>query len=322
VALAAAGVVYWAITRADALRCIYGDAVCSLTVGTYLLVVVTGTAFLAAYRAARFAARALAHEQRSAIVIQGCREGHQVTTEMFVRFEDRALAYIQPWRSDEDKATYKAHDFDVISVGRSPVVDAVIPVVVKVSDGQGDASNDAHVGSMRADGQRHVRIWVPERFGDVMIHWAEDEATHGDDERLICHAERNFPGSVVYVKRFDAQRKDETEIQVRRELPAKPQRRTAPGTPQVTKAADDSADPDNLAKTGMSSTTGVDPALAERALRPAVVKGPENELPEDEPKANPPLLTLSNPHHDKDCPTLITHGSDAPPAVPPPERHE
>ena len=240
------GGAYWTLTRMNVVRCVYGDAVCSLTVGTYLLALVGCGAFLAAYRAARFAASALALERRPAIVVRRCQDAAHIPNadvQLFVRASDRSLTYVRTTEYEKEPSQFKGHYFEVMSVGRSPVVDATIPLTVRIDDGRGNPTIVAQVGSMRADSHRHVQICVPARFGDVGIQWtgpgakhvpkiAGDEPKRTDEVPLECRVERELPGDFSYVVLFDATPAAGPAVKVKRRLPEKPARRKKGTDPQ------------------------------------------------------------------------------------------
>src|SRR5215469_10760167 len=66
------GAIFWMHFGQHASRCVYGDPICSLTVSTYLLCFLTVLAFLAAYKAARYAQKTLQMERAVILSLNRC----------------------------------------------------------------------------------------------------------------------------------------------------------------------------------------------------------------------------------------------------------
>lgn len=193
------GVFYWIFAHVSPARCLYGDPTCSLTFATYILCLLTGLAFLAAFRAARWAlktylvaADALMLEQSRILVENYCR-----TEQDRMQYADVILqnGILQRGRPDEDsEQLFLAMDFQFSSLGRTGIVDPTLTLRVKYDDCRKDVVlPDITVGSVRPDGTTHVRLWLDQNDLAVLVAWDESGAKQFSDGRDIDLVFRALP---------------------------------------------------------------------------------------------------------------------------------
>lgn len=185
--------IYWHGIQAHYARCVYGDPVCSLTVSTYLLVALTGGAFIAAYRAADYAKRALEHEQSAEIALNACAKksakrhaGHTIELwlcDLSTGFEPKEPA----------GHTWVPNDFDCHSIGKSAVVNGKLWIKI---DGQPPHKYSAAIGNIRSGKWVHVRLQFATALLEHAAQW--EGATHKNDEQITL-----FPGDVEPIKKPD-----------------------------------------------------------------------------------------------------------------------
>jgi hypothetical protein len=201
---------YWNKVGAHLARCVYGDASCSLTVSTYLLCAITSAAFLAAYAAALYAKRALEHEQTATLAVQGCR-GCGKPQGIIHRYMDEDVAgFVEESRPLFDPREYGRADFDLWSVGRSPVVDCSLGVLVTNNFGD-KYRTKVYVGSLNVGGQAHLVLWVSRAIIDsVRLEWTK-EGVHAGVDRLELH-ERPHRITATIRMEFEPRRADARRI--------------------------------------------------------------------------------------------------------------
>lgn len=196
------GVIYWRITNADIARCLWGDPVCSLSVGTYFLVLITGLAFVAAYFAAVYAFKTFEVTQRTLGVAQDALK-LEVTTVLAVTRKETNIAgeidivvrpnySIENTRpSDDDCMTYLEIKYEFTSLGRTPIVQPEIPLNLSFIR-RDDKSNFApplnvtvHIPSLKTDGSSLVTIWVPpDLLNYIVLKW-EERATQMNAKKRV-----------------------------------------------------------------------------------------------------------------------------------------
>lgn len=190
-------------------RCLYGDAGCSLTFATYLLCLLTGLAFLAAFRAARWAlktyrvaADALQLEQSRILIETHCRSDHERVHYAHVTLQGGRLQLGRP--DDDSEPLFLPMDFQFSSLGRTGIVDPKLTLRVKFGEGQPDVTlPNVLVGSVRPDGTTYARLWLDLNDLDVLISWDASTAkqfTDGQDSDLIFRplAPRTPPARAIF----------------------------------------------------------------------------------------------------------------------------
>ena len=133
------GLFYWSASGAEWAKCIYGNADCSLAVGTHLLAGVALATLLTAGYAASYAKRTFDLEREVIVSIHSCNAGED-RHEAYRREEWhlRSLADKAPFRPGrplEDENDYEPVEFDCCSLGRSAVINGVLYIVCKMTDG-------------------------------------------------------------------------------------------------------------------------------------------------------------------------------------------
>jgi hypothetical protein len=166
-------VVVWKTTGVSPYRCLYGDPACSLTVATWLLCCVTGLAFLAAYKAARWALRtyqigfeALRVQNEALLLEQSRGLAERLTptkkndrrVQVHVKLTDGALELGAPER--DDRQTFEAEDCEFMSLGRTAIIDAQAMLRVIFKDKRIRAPLSVPIGSIPAAGRTWVRLWI------------------------------------------------------------------------------------------------------------------------------------------------------------------
>lgn len=193
-AFAVPGAVYWLVvwvrTGVSPFRCVYGDPVCSLTVATWLLCIVTALAFLAAYAAARWAvrtynvafqtlqmeqSRALAERrtkppdgERRPSTADGNRPREQAHDDTPPeRSVPQAHATLANGKLTSDAPDYEAQsdflheDFEFASLGRSALID--VRLVLRVCFADEDTEDETlpvNIGNLRDDDTTWARLWL------------------------------------------------------------------------------------------------------------------------------------------------------------------
>jgi len=152
---------YWLLTGGNIVRCIFGDAACSLTVSTYLLDGLTGLVFAATVLGALYAKAAFEHERHAGLSVHQCATKACGMTDKDIYFDDDSEEFteIEPNLYDE---TWGNANIDCINVGKSPLIGCEVQVAL------GEATEDRHgfrprvvkIASMRAGGEVHVRLWL------------------------------------------------------------------------------------------------------------------------------------------------------------------
>ncbi len=164
-------------------RCVLGDAPCSLAVSTYLLCLVTLFAFIAAYTAAVYAARALRNEQRAALAIQRCRRKHRNKRGAVELYLDESIGrlFTEDPPAGFERRTWFSTCFLASGVGRSPVVNAQLDFAAAFSGDRQMIDGTAYLGTLEAIGRAHIVIWAPRR--NLKIVWSP-RATHNEGKAL------------------------------------------------------------------------------------------------------------------------------------------
>jgi len=178
--------------------------VCSLTVSTYLLSLLSIGAFLAAYRAARYAKEALAMEREVVLSLNACdaiqrdkkaaqqnpkrgkdrdrlkylipmkHEPHRCE-ERYLRNIDRGFEAQRP--GDFNTQAYGPAEFDCASLGRSALINGALQVQCEVPNG-GAKVLRIQIGSIPADQYVHLTLWIAtDKLGEVDFRWL-DKAIH------------------------------------------------------------------------------------------------------------------------------------------------
>ncbi len=188
------GVFYWVqVQNSNFYKCVYGEPVCSLTVATYVLTIVTACAFVAAVKAARDAGRTLmtttdtyALETRRAIAERPCFDkGHVANLTMWL-LPNMELTDRPPF--DEKRFSEPRH-FDFYNLGRVPIIApdisvAFLPSAVAASGvavGEGGKYTSISLGSIPVDGHFHVTLRSHDSLGRVRTKW---EAAFSENKGL------------------------------------------------------------------------------------------------------------------------------------------
>ena len=222
------GVYYWESIHAHWSRCVYGDPVCSLTVSTYLLSVLTLGAFLAAYKAARYAQATLEMEKEVVLSINACaattltnapvpqaltnqgnpvagsppivatkHEPHRCEVRYFVSL-DRGFESLRP--QDFNQETYGPVEFDCASLGRSALINGALRVRCTPPN-QTFSLLPIEIGSIPTDEFIHLSLWIP-LATNIDFRW-DDEAIHrqgsGHQALIECNARDPKFGPMVNV---------------------------------------------------------------------------------------------------------------------------
>ncbi len=203
------GTFYWSRIGANPVRCVFGDFVCSLTIATYILAVLTLFVFWATLQAAIAAWHAFTHEQRVAVAVQRC-DGGRIGPRVFKTSRMNAIRRIDPHRPNggtiqaylatpsadfqatpprdfpdnverEQNVLYQRYDFDILSAGRSPLVHGMLSVVSQ----RNQRRYHIPVGSIAAGEQAHLVLWLHDtvRLSDT-LDWL-GEASHADSDEDI-----------------------------------------------------------------------------------------------------------------------------------------
>ena len=187
------GVIYWSITwNGNAFRCVYGDAVCSLTVATWILVVATSLAFIAAFKAAKEATNAfkigqvaleterktLRLERTPLLGERPCTlEDHKAWEEKWWIFGDDLERSLEEPK-DIKWQKPKRHDF--FNLGRSALLNPTVGVNVKASIGERQYS--LSLPGIPTNQDVHVTFYVAESLGIVEVTFFWD--AEGDDKTV------------------------------------------------------------------------------------------------------------------------------------------
>jgi hypothetical protein len=215
----APGAIYWNSIHAHFARCVYGDPICSLTVSTYLLCILTVAAFLAAYRAARYAQKAFAMERSVILSLDECRAHEddlaaaQVEEDVLKRAtvqrhephkrEQRFLRIVakeffeNTRPADFSRERYGRVDFDCTSMGRSPLINGQLPVIWIAADGaHGRLRLD--IGSIPTGTFVHLTLWLAKDLNRTSFSWG-GKAIHrpsSDEPQEVDFNDREFGISV------------------------------------------------------------------------------------------------------------------------------
>jgi hypothetical protein len=211
----APGVVYWNGIHAHWARCLYGDPVCSLTVSTYLLATLTIGAFLAAYKAARYAQQTLEMEREVVLAIDSCNRvalefsdaEREKTHSMHGSFNSTAITKHEPHRSEErflqridrdfeairpddfNAQQYLPLAFDCHSLGRSALINGALLLNGSLPDAKPNPLR-IEVGSIPADEFVHIVLWISKDLDKVEFEWQEI-AIHRDGSEHQANVECN-----------------------------------------------------------------------------------------------------------------------------------
>jgi len=161
------------------LRCLFGDATCSLTVATYLLCTLTLLAFLAAYYAAKTALRTYQMEQSALLSERPCVDETHVPHIVVTLDPDFGLSGEVPGDEERD-LYYVAFDYDFENLGRSPIENAQVCLECTLSGSEASISlkqKYVDVGSIRRDGYVHVRVLIWYGHVTTAVRWLRDGAT-------------------------------------------------------------------------------------------------------------------------------------------------
>lgn len=182
------GAVYWNQVGFHLARCMYGDPVCSLAISTYLLCVITVCAFLAAYRAIRFASQTLAMESEVILSINRCfvpmeraqkpraadrraiAPEHRVYREEHRYIRTIAQGFEMEKPNGFTKTAYKPIEFDCSCVGRSALINGTLEIESTSPNG------DVHplridIGSIPANENVLLRLWISTALARVQFAW-------------------------------------------------------------------------------------------------------------------------------------------------------
>jgi hypothetical protein len=163
------GLFYWHYQGARWADCIYGNPVCSLTVGTYTLVALTLATLLAAAYAAAYAKRAFDMEQQVILSINPCRgDQHRRfnENEWYVETSRRKPKLKQ---GDPGDPSYASVEFDCHSVGRSAFVNG--DVWISCHTDAGIRALSLNVGSLVPNRVAHIKLWLPENTKGWRFRW-------------------------------------------------------------------------------------------------------------------------------------------------------
>jgi hypothetical protein len=205
---------YWSRIGAHPVRCVLGDAACSLTVATYVLASLTLAVFWATSQAAIAAWHAFTHEQRVAVALQRC-NNDRVGPKYVLRRRSSTgspvppphvfdahrpsggviQAYLRSGAEDfqatppanfpdviagSDRMTYQRFDFDVLSAGRSPLVHGVLSVCSSATG----KNYSLPIGSVAAGEQVHLVLWLSDEVRlSTTLSWVA-KASHSDGDEV------------------------------------------------------------------------------------------------------------------------------------------
>jgi hypothetical protein len=203
------GLAYWTIVRnGNGFRCIYGDPACSLTVATWLLVIATAAAFLAAFKAAKEAIRtydvtssslALARrmaqlEQAQLFAERSChRVRHEAPTIRRWIIPLRDTEEIKVLEQSPEMASPSSEQFpsfndpdlhDIFNLGRSPIVDPSVDVEFSFTK-RPTLTARIKLPSIPVAGDVHVMFYVAKSLGQVDVRWYLAERTESQRELTI-----------------------------------------------------------------------------------------------------------------------------------------
>ena len=200
------GVAYWIATHANVPKCLYGDPACSLTLSTYLLCFLTLAAFLAAYRAARYAQQAIEIEREVTMALEQCKpfvvsdqprrrraitSEHSAyrTEELFMSSIDDGFQRSRP--ADFSRQGYIYIEFDCMSVGRSPIVNGEVKVNSRSPSGS-KKDVGISVGSIPTDKFIHLKLWVNSSLEGFRFRWLQGNVSHKKGRRFEFYTREEY----------------------------------------------------------------------------------------------------------------------------------
>jgi hypothetical protein len=207
--VAALGWIYWYhAAHEDAYRCLYGDPVCSLTVATWILVIATSSAFLAAFKGAKEAVkafrtgvdslkasretldtaqRALMLEQASLFGERRClRDNHNAPGKDW--WLDDELRYYEETRPfDAEWQPPDRHDF--FNLGRSALVQPSVDVIFKTS--QTERRWTIYFPGIPTDQDVHMSFHFLKSLGQVNVRFTDTEPGNRRDTLADLLKEKN-----------------------------------------------------------------------------------------------------------------------------------
>ncbi len=179
----APAIVFWISSRTNVAACLWGVATCSITLATYLLVLVSAATLIAAIWAGRWAfmtwkvgEAALAIERSTILGQRRCQNtAHRATNPDFALHIDQDCVIRDG--APEPTIGYDRTDYELISLGRSPIVNAVVDVYCAFKNAEPD-QHRVSVGSMRSDASVHCTLWIHDAvLSDIEeIRWLRDSA--------------------------------------------------------------------------------------------------------------------------------------------------
>lgn len=178
----APAVAYWISSRTNIAECLWGTATCSITFATYLLALITAATLIAAIWAGGWAFKtwqvgdeALAIERSTILGQRRCRNtSHREESDFVLNIEKDCLIRDGAPRAPSG---YDPIDYELISLGRSPIVNAVVYVYCVFKQSESNRHR-VEVGSLRSDASAHCTLWIHDGvLSDVKeICWTSDSA--------------------------------------------------------------------------------------------------------------------------------------------------
>jgi len=182
VLLISLGVVYWGPEFREWPACAFGNAECSLTLATYLLVCITTVALGAAAAAAVWAKKTYDMEQTRILSQRECTASDH--NDALIEYHIAEWKILRGAPPNVDKWSYVTLESELESLGRSPVLAAGMflrcsvsrEIEISESSESGDFSralerpmSDVH---LRSDGSVHLRVFVkyPLVNAGIVVH--------------------------------------------------------------------------------------------------------------------------------------------------------
>lgn len=151
--------------------CVYGDAVCSLTVATYILGVVTALAFMAGLYVLGVAVSTFELERSTILSERYCGEVDHSPHVTVTLKEDLSVSLDEPDEGVRDLC-YLPFDYDFDNLGRSPIVDAQVSFVCDLP-GRKRVKKAVSLRGIKRDGHVHVRVFVWHSHIQLTIRWRD-----------------------------------------------------------------------------------------------------------------------------------------------------
>ncbi|GAC1408033.1 MAG: hypothetical protein NVSMB64_15690 [Candidatus Velthaea sp.] len=163
------GGVYWFAVGFNPIRCIFGDAVCSLTISTYLLGALTALVFAATLIGALYAKEAFEHERRAGLSLEKCNRGADCPYETrSVYLAELSEGFLPVAPLDFEPDLWGRVAFDCVSVGKAPLIGCELEIAMSAE--KDPITHAVAIGSLKAGSELHLHLWfAPQFFNSQML---------------------------------------------------------------------------------------------------------------------------------------------------------